>query len=187
MTDTQIIDLFFERSDQAISELAKNHEISVRKVAYNILGNLQDVDECVNDTWLAAWNSIPPQKPYPLRTYICRIARNLATKKYHSNSALKRNSQYDLALDELADCIPDCNTVEDVYSAKELAVVINRFLDTLSYEDKFIFMRRYWYADSLTDIAQMTNMSYSSISVRLHRTKKKLKKLLMKEGCLYEA
>lgn len=184
MTDLQIIDLFFERSEQAINELAKSHEKPVRKLAYNILGNIQDVDECINDTWLAVWNSIPPHRPYPLRTFVCKITRNLATKKYHHNSAHKRNSQYDVALDELADCIPDHNMVEDFYSAKELGEIINRFLDTLSYEDRFIFMRRYWYADSLTDIVRMTSMSYSTISVRLHRTKNKLKKLLMKEGLL---
>ena len=184
MTDIQIIDLFFERSDQAIPELAKNHEQTVRKVAYNILGNIQDTEECVNDTWFAVWGSIPPNRPSPLRTFVCKIARNLATKKYHSNAAQKRNSQYDVALDELAECIPDHHIIEDIYSAKELSVYINRFLDTLSYEDKFIFMRRYWYADSLTDIVRMTNMSYSSISVRLHRIKIKLKNLLMKEGLL---
>jgi len=184
MTDQQIIDLFYERSEQAIAELAKNHGKPVKKVAYNILGNLQDAEECVNDTWLAVWNCIPPQRPSPLRTFVCRIARNLATKKYHSNSAQKRNSQYDAALDELAECIPDQSSVEDSYSAKELSITINRFLDTLSYEDKFIFMRRYWYADSLADIVRMTNMSYSSISVRLYRTKIKLKNLLMKEGLL---
>ena len=184
MTDLQIIALFFERSDQAICELAKSHEKAVRKVAYNILGDWQDAEECVNDTWLAVWNCIPPSRPSPLRTFVCRIARNLATKKYHINSAQKRNSQYDVALDELAECIPDLHTVEDAYSAKELSIVINRFLDTLSYEDKFIFMRRYWYADTLTDIVRMTNMSYSSISVRLYRIRSKLKKLLMKEGLL---
>lgn len=184
MTDQEIIELFFERSEQAIIEISKKHGSSVRNVAYNILGNVQDTDECVNDTWLAAWNSIPPHIPQRLRAYVCMIARNHATKKYHSNSAEKRNSKYDLALDELAECIPDTDTVEDVYSAKELSMIINNFLDTLSYEDRFIFMRRYWYADSLSDIVQMTNMSYSAISVRLHRTKNKLKKLLTKEGVL---
>lgn len=184
MTDRQIIDLFFERSEQAISELAKQHEKPVRKVAYNILGNWQDAEECVNDTWLAAWDSIPPHRPSPLRTFVCKIARNLATKKYHSNTAQKRNSQYDVALDELAECIPDHSGVEDVYTAKELSMAINRFLDTLSYEDRFIFMRRYWYADSLTDIVRMTNMSYSTLSVRLYRTRNKLKNLLRKEGLL---
>ena len=184
MTDSEIIDLLLERSEQAIIEISKKHGQPVRNVAYNILGNLQDTEECVNDTWLAAWNSVPPHIPRKLRAFVCRIARNLATKKYHSNKAGKRNSQYDLALDELSECIPDLDTVEDAYSAKELALMIDRFLDTLSYEDRFIFMRRYWYADSLPDIAQMTNMSYNSVSVRLHRSKNKLKKLLLKEGVL---
>jgi len=184
MTDLEIIDLFFERSELAITEINKKYGVLVKRIAYNILGNLQDVEECVNDTWLAAWNNIPPQRPSLLRSYVCKIARNLATRKYHSNTAEKRNSQYDVALDELVECISDCNTVEDTYSAKELAIVINKFLDTLSYEDKFIFMRRYWYADSLTDIVKATDMSYSAISVRLHRIKTKLKILLMKEGLL---
>ncbi len=184
MTDLEIIDLFFERSEQAITELAAKHGGPVRKLTCNILGNLQDAEECVNDTWLAAWNSIPPNRPSPLRTFVCKIARNLATKKYHSNLAQKRNSHYDLALDELAECVPDNTTVEDICSAKELSEAINRFLDTLSYEDRFIFIRRYWYADALADIACMTGMSYSAVSVRLHRTKNKLKNQLTKEGLL---
>ena len=184
MTDTEIIDLFFERSDQAIDETAKAHGGPVRKVAYNILGNIQDTEECVNDTWFAAWNSIPPHRPSVLRTFLCKIARNLATKRYHSNTALKRNSQYDLALDELAECIPDGSCVEGSYMAKELATAIDGFLDTLSYEDRFIFMRRYWYADSLGDIALMMKLSNNAVSVRLHRTKNKLKSSLKKGGFL---
>lgn len=184
MTDSEIIDLFFERSEQAIPESIKNHGPAVRHVAYNILGNTQDVEECLNDTWLAAWNSIPPARPFKLGSFLCRIARNLATKKYHSNLALKRNSHYDLALDELSECISSGSSLEDEYSAKELARFIDSFLDTLSYEDRFIFMRRYWYADSLESIAQMCAMSYGSVSVRLHRIRNRLKKLLMKEGLL---
>ena len=184
MTDTEIIDLFFERSEQAIAALAQKHGAVVQRVAFNILGNRQDAEECVNDTWLGVWNSIPPQRPAPLRTYVCRIARNLATKRYHANTAGKRNSRYDLALEELAECIPDSAAVEDAVDAKELAAAINRFLDTLSYEDKFLFMRRYWYSDSLTDLAQMTNLSYQTVSVRLHRIKEKLRNQLLKEGLL---
>ena len=184
MTDEEIINLFFERSEQAISELAKKHGPAVSRVALNILKDEEDAKECINDTWLGAWNSIPPNRPDPLRTYVCRIARNLATKRYHANSAKKRDSQYDLALDELAECVPDCSTVESALAAKELAEIINRFLDTLSYEDKFVFMRRYWYADSLADIAKMAGMSYNSAAVRLHRVRGKLKKLLLKEGVL---
>ena len=184
MTDAQIIDLFFERSEQAIEELAKKHGGAVSRVAYNILGNSRDTEECVNDTWLGTWNAIPPERPAPLRSFVCRIARNLATKRYHANTAEKRNSQYDLALDELAACIPDGNSVEDAYGAKELAAAISSFLDTLAYADKFLFMRRYWYADSLADIAAMSGMRYKTVSVRLTRIKAKLKHYLMKEGLL---
>lgn len=182
MTDEMIIDLFFERSEQAISELDKRHGGAVGRVALNILGNVEDAKECVNDTWLGVWNSIPPNRPSPLRTYVCKIARNIATKRYHSSRAQKRNSQYDLALDELADCLPDSGSVEDEAAAKELAEIINTFLDTLTYEDKFLFMRRYWYADSLSDIAAMAGMSYNNAAVRLHRVKEKLRRILEKEG-----
>ena len=184
MTDAQIIDLFFERSEQAIEELAKKHGGAVGRIAYNILGNRQDAEECVNDTWLGTWDAIPPERPAPLGSFVCRIARNLAVKRYHANTAEKRNSQYDLALDELAECIPDRNSVEDTYGAKELAAAIDRFLDSLDYSDKFVFMRRYWYADSLTDIAAMSGLRYKTVSVRLTRIKGKLKQYLMKEGML---
>ena len=143
MTDEEIIDLFFERSEQAIAELAKKHGGAAANVARNILGNERDAEEVVNDTYLGVWNAIPPHRPDPLRTFVCRIARNLATKKYHANCAQKRNSHYDVALDELAECIPDSSSVEDYMEADELAAIIDRFLDTLSYEDKFLFMRRY--------------------------------------------
>jgi RNA polymerase sigma-70 factor (ECF subfamily) len=184
MTDEEIINLFFERSEQAISELAKKHGSAVSRVALNILNDEEDAKECVNDTWLGAWNSIPPNRPDPLRTYVCKIARNLATKRYHTNSAKKRDSQYDVALDELAECIPDSSSVEDYVEADELAAIINRFLDTLSYEDKFLFMRRYWFADSLADAAKMAGMSYNTAAVHLYRVKEKLKKTLLKEGVL---
>ena len=184
MTDAEIIDLFFERSEQAITELAKKHGGAVSRIAYNILGHVQDTEECVNDTWMGTWNAIPPSRPSPLRSFVCRIARNLATKKYHANTAEKRDSQYDVALDELAECIPDRSNVEDTYGAKELATAINSFLDTLDFLDKFVFMRRYWYSDSLTDIAEMSGLRYKTVSVRLSRIKGRLKQYLMKEGLL---
>ena len=184
MTDAEIIDLFFERSEQAITELAKKHGGAVNRIAYNILGNRQDAEECVNDNWLGTWNAIPPSRPAPLRSFVCRIARNLATKKYHANTAEKRNSQYDVALDELAECIPDKNSVEDTYGARELAAAINRFLDGLDFLDKFVFMRRYWYSDSLEDISKLSGLSYKTVSVRLSRIKGKLKKYLKQEGLL---
>ena len=184
MTDTEIINLFFERSEQAITELDKKHGSAVARVARNILGNSQDTEECVNDTYLGTWNAIPPHKPSPLRTFVCKIARNLATKKYHSNTADKRNSQYDLALDELEEYLSDSDSVEKAYEAQELKEAINGFLATLSYSDRFIFMRRYWYSDPVQDIAKMAHSTNNSVAVRLFRIREKLRLYLEKEGLL---
>ncbi len=184
MTDTEIINLFFERSEQAIDELARKHGDAVARVARNILGNEQDTEECVNDTYLGTWNAIPPHKPSPLRTFVCKIARNLATVKYHSNTAEKRNSQYDLALDELEEYLADNSTVEDAYDAKELAAAINGFMATLNYSDRFLFTRRYWFSDPVQDIAKMAHSTTNSVTVRLFRIREKLRLYLEKEGLL---
>ena len=184
MTDTEIISLFFERSEQAIDELAKKHGNAVARVARNILRNEQDTEECVNDTYLGTWNAIPPHRPTPLRTFVCKIARNLATKKYHVNTAEKRNSQYDLALDELEEYLADNSSVEEAYDAKELAEAINGFMATLNYTDRFIFTRRYWYSDPVQDIAKMAHSTTNSVTVRLFRIREKLRHYLAKEGLL---
>ena len=144
MEDSQIIALFYERSEQAIEELDRKYGAAVRKTAANILNDRQDEEECANDTWLGVWNTIPPQDPRPLKSYVCRIARNLAVKKYHARTAQKRSGGYELVLDELAECIPASTDVEDEYTARELSAAISRFLDTLCYEDRFCFVRRYW-------------------------------------------
>lgn len=184
MTDAEIISLFFERSEQAITELAKKHGNAVARVSRNILGNEQDAEECVNDTYLGTWNAIPPHKPSPLRTFVCKIARNLATMKYHANTAEKRNSHYDVALDELEECLSESGSVEEEYDARELSEAINAFLSTLKYTDRFIFVRRYWYSDSPEDIAKMANSTANSVTVRLCRLREKLRYYLMKEGLL---
>ena len=184
MTDTEIINLFFERSEQAIDELAKKHGNAITRVARNILGNEQDAEECVNDTYLGTWNAIPPHRPSPLRTFVCKIARNLATTKYHSNTAVIRNSQYDLALDDLEEILADSNSVEKAYEAKELRSAINGFLATLNPTDRFLFMRRYWYSDPVKDIAKMAHSTTNSVTVRLFRIREKLRLYLVKEGLL---
>ena len=184
MEDSEIIGLFHARSEQAIEELNRKYGAAVRKTASGILEDRQDVEECVNDTWLGAWNSIPPQNPNPLVSYVCRIARNLAVKKYHANTAAKRNNRYDTALDELAECIPSSVNVESDYTAKEISAAISRFLDTLSYDDRFCFVRRYWFADSVADIAAATHGKPHRISVRLSRTREKLHHYLKEEGLL---
>ncbi len=184
MEDSKIISLFFERSEQAIEELDHKYGPAVRKTAGNILRDRLDAEECVNDTYLRVWNSIPPQRPAPLISYVCRIARNLAVNRYHANRAEKRNSEYDLVLDEMEECVPSNMRVETELEAKELAAAIDRFLSTLSRDDRFLFVRRYWYADSVAELAAMTRGSANRISVRLFRIRKKLKKTLMKEGLL---
>lgn len=184
LEDSQIISLFYERSEQAIAELDRKYGAAVKKTVANILSSRQDVEECANDTYLGVWNSIPPQNPNPLISYVCKIARNLATWKYHSNTAQKRNGQYDLVLDELEECIPATNNVESDYEAKELSAAISRFLNSLSYDDRFCFLRRYWYADSVSDIATITHGNSHRISVRLFRTREKLYRYLREEGLL---
>ncbi|MBQ8076699.1 MAG: sigma-70 family RNA polymerase sigma factor [Oscillospiraceae bacterium] len=182
MEDFEIINLFWNRSEQAITELDLKYGHAVKKTAANLLRNQLDVEECVNDTYLGAWNTIPPQKPNPLVSYVCRIARNLAVKKYETNTASKRDSRYDATLDELAECIPATIDVEAEYAAKELSAAISRFLDTLCYEDRFCFVRRYWFADSISDIAAATHRKDHFVSVRLSRVREKLLHYLKKEG-----
>lgn len=140
LDDRKIIELFYERSEQAIMELSNKYGSVCTKVAYNILNNKQDTEECINDAYLGAWNTIPPQNPNPLVSYVCRIVRNLAIKKYHSNTAAKRNSIYDVALDELENCFPSAGSVEAELDAKELARYIDSFLETLSHENRIMFV-----------------------------------------------
>jgi RNA polymerase sigma-70 factor (ECF subfamily) len=184
LEDSKIISLFFERSEQAVEELDRKYGTAVKKTAANILRDRLDVEECVNDTYLRAWNSIPPQKPNPLVSYVCKIARNLAIDRYHASRAEKRNASFDLVLEEMEECIPSDMNVETEYDVKELTAAINRFLSTLNGEDRFLFVRRYWYGDSIEDLATLTKGNANRISVRLFRIREKLKKSLVKEGLL---
>ena len=182
MEDQEIIELFFARKEQAICELSNKYGTICSKVADNILNNRLDSEECVNDAYLAVWNTIPPKKPEPLVSYVCRIVRNLALKKYHEKTAQKRNSSYDVALEELADCLPSPSSVEDEISANAVAEMVNRFLGTLEQRDRIMFVRRYWYADSLDELAELFHKSKHYVSVRLSRTRKALRQYLCKEG-----
>jgi len=182
LEDSKIIELFFERSEQAITELSKKYGSICRKVADNVLHNRLDAEECVNDAYLGVWNTIPPQRPDPLLSYVCRIVRNLAIKKYHENTAQKRNSFYDIALDEFEDCIPASLSVEDEIEAKEVSTLINSFLETLDKQSRVMFVRRYWHADSIEDLANLFHTSKHYISVRLSRIRKNLKQYLEKRG-----
>ena len=184
LEDSKIIELFFDRSEEAITELSEKYGKVCKSVAENILNNQRDSEECVNDAFLAVWNTIPPQKPEHLLSYVCRIVRNLAIKKYHANTAQKRNSIYDVALDEIKECFPSLVSVEDEIESGEFSKVIDRFLESMDKQNKILFVRRYYYSDSIEELAELFRTSKHNISVRLSRMRKKLKKYLIKEGVL---
>ena len=179
MEDEKIIDLFFVRSEQAIRELDNKYGKICHNFSYNIVNSRQDAEECVNDAYLGAWNAIPPAKPNPLLSYIVKIVRNISLKIYWRKEAAKRSSHYTIALEEIEACIADQKTVEDEIEARELARIIEDFLDTLTVENRVIFMRRYWFSDSYKDIAELVGLSEKNISVRLTRIREKMKQYLI--------
>ena len=182
MDDIQIINLFFDRSEQAIVELSQKYCTVFLRVAFNILGNAEDAEECVNDAYLGAWNAIPPARPEPLVTFVCRIVRNQALKRYQANTAEKRNSAYDVALEELEGCIPSRDSAEDSVTAGETKDAINAFLATQDRTSRVIFVRRYWYADTVEEIADALGVTRHYVSVRLSRTRKRLRAYLTGKG-----
>lgn len=182
MEDEQIIWLLERRNEQAIDQLHTKYGTLLRQIAENILNNPLDAEECVNDAYLAIWNSIPPGKPDSLKGFLFRILRNQAIKKYHYNTAKKRNSFYDVALAELEECISSGDSMEQRFLEKQLTEALNRFLGQLPAKDRILFVRRYWYADSLEKIAAESGMSKNRIAVRLFRVREKLKRDLEKEG-----
>lgn len=184
MDDESIIDLFFARSEQAIKELDSKYGKVCHRLSYNILHNDLDAEECVNDAYLGTWNAIPPQRPNPLLTFLCKIVRNLSIMRHHTNTAMKRNSIYDVALEEIEDCLSSPETVEKELETKELARNIESFLDTLTEENRVIFMRRYWFSDSYADIAERVGMTEKNVSVRLTRTRKQMRDYLIERGVL---
>ncbi len=180
--DERIIELFFERSEEAIQELDNKYGKACHKLSYNIVNNRQDAEECVNDAYLGAWNAIPPEKPDPLLTYLCKIVRNISLKLYYRKGAAKRSSTYTIAMEEIEACIASPSTVETEFEARELARIIESFLDTLTVENRVIFMRRYWFSDSCKDIAEFVGLTEKNITVRLTRIRQKMKKYLIEKG-----
>ena len=176
--DEKIIEMFWVRSEQGIRELDIKYGKICHKLSYNIVNSRQDAEECVNDAYLGAWNAIPPATPSPFLAYICKIVRNISLKIYYRKEAARRNSTYTIAMEEIEACIADRNTVEAEMEARELARIIESFLDTLTVENRVIFMRRYWFSDSCKDIAEFVGLSEKNISVRLTRIHQKMKSYL---------
>ena len=182
MEDTGIIKLFQKREQRAIAELSQKYENTCQRLSYRILNNEEDAKECVNDTWLGVWNSIPPQNPNPLVTYVCRITRNLSIKKLRHNMAEKRNRYYDISLTELEECIPAVKTEQEPWEESEVTKILEQFLRGLDVDSRVMFVKRYWYAESIAQIAETFGMKENSVSARLMRLRKKLKNALEKEG-----
>ena len=182
--DEKIIGLFFARDPQGIRELDRKYGKLCRSLSYKIVNDRQDAEECVNDAYLGAWNAIPPARPVPLLPYIVKIVRNLSLKTYWRKAAEKRGGAYTLALEEIEGCVAGGESVEGEIEARELARILEGFLDTLTPENRVIFMRRYWFADNYKDIAEFMGLSEKNISVRLSRIREKLRQYLIERGVL---
>ena len=175
MEDEKIIELFFARSETAIRELDSKYGKVCYSISYNILNNNLDAEECVNDAYLGTWNAIPPQRPNPLLAFVCKIVRNVSIMRHRTNTAMKRNSTYDISMNEIEECIAAFDDVEKAIEAKTLAQMIESFLDTLTVENRVIFIRRYWFSNTYAQIAEHVGMTEKNVSVRLTRVRKQMR------------
>lgn len=182
MEDTEIIALYRERTEAAIAETERKYGGYLFAIAWNVVKNKDDAEEIVNDTYQAAWNTIPPEKPTVLRHYLSRIARNLALKRLEYNLAGKRSCKGTTALEELEECIPGSENVEAALEAKELERFINGFLAALPENDVTLFLLRYYYAMSIREISGRCGLSERNVKYRLSKVRKELKEQLKKEG-----
>ena len=182
MDDRKIIELFLQRSENAIAELsAKYGSISIH-TAYNIVGSYEDAEECVNDSYFAVWNAVPPKKPSPLLAFLLKIVRNISINRCTYNTRQKRNHQYCQCIDELDHCLASNEDVESQIETAELTKNIEDFLDSLSKTNRLIFIRRYWYVDSYESISKMTGLKENAIRTRLSRIRAELKRFLQERG-----
>lgn len=185
MEDSSILELYWKRSESAISETAVKYGAYCFTIAYNILTNREDAEESVSDTYLAAWNTIPPRRPGILSAYLGKITRHISIDRWRHLAADKRGGgELMLALDELSECIAGGDTVEQSLDRKRLRLCLNRFLETLPAPERQLFLRRYWYLDSTREAAAHLGFSESKVKSMLLRTREKLRRELKKEGLL---
>lgn len=183
MDDREIIALYFDRDEAAIAESQRKYGTYCTTIARNITESVQDAEECVSETWLRAWNSIPPQKPTFLKAFLAKITRNLALDRVRQKKAECRGGgSVPLALDELSECLTSRDTVEEQVDARELGRAIGGFVRGLKQRDGDLFLRRYFYMDTLEDAAAFVGMDPKNAAVSLHRSRKKLEDYLKKEG-----
>lgn len=185
MEDQEIIELFFQRSEQAIVELSYQYGSMMRRVSFGILQDFEDAEECVNDAYLGVWNNIPPERPNPLAAYLCRITKNLSLNRLRYQQAKKRNLSMERSLEELEEIegsLPAAGTPEEAWSEKELTKAIEKFLRGLDQKSRILFVKRYWFLISEEDLADEMDMRRNAVAVKLFRIRKKLKEYLRKEG-----
>ncbi len=184
MEDQGIIQLFFDRSEQAIEETDKKYGGLCFSIAYNVLDNREDSEESVSDTYLAAWNTIPPRRPNFLNAFLAKMTRHISIDRWRKRSAKKRGGgEIILALEELEDCV-DAQSVETEFAKKELTRVLNQFLLSLPETERNVFLCRYWYLDSIQTISQVSGFSQSKVTSMLYRLRGRLRKTLTEEGYL---
>ena len=187
MEDSAIIDLYWAREERALSETDAKYGGYCRSIAHNILKNREDSEECVSDTWLHAWNAMPPQRPSILSSFLGRITRNLSFDRCRRQNAEKRGGEMELALEELGECIPSGNQVEREVEARELGRVLEQFLGTLPEEKRRMFLLRYWYLMPNREIAQRLGWTEGRVRTTLHRVRRQLMTYLQERGMLDEA
>lgn len=181
MRDEAIIRLYFERDERAIGETGAKYGPYCSKIALNLLSVPEDAEECVQDTYLAAWNRIPPERPTALRVFLGRITRNLAISRYRRNKAQKRCAGMEEQLEELADCLPGSEGAEREFERRELGRIISRWLDGLPDGDRTLFVRRYWYGESVEELARDRGARPNTVAQRLRRLRLSLRDTLEKE------
>lgn len=180
MEDAKIVELYWDRDQSAITQTANKYGKYCLSIAGNILGNHEDAEECVNDTYMQAWNSMPEHRPAVLSTYLGKITRNLSFNRYKYERAKKRGgSEIPEVLDELSGCVAGTANIEMEIEYKELLMAINAFLETLPLKKRSIFVCRYWYAESISDIAKQYGMRENTVSMTLNRLRGKLQKYLV--------
>lgn len=182
MNDSMIVELYWARDEGAIEKTAEKYGGYCSAISINILGNNEDANECVNDTYLRAWNSMPEQRPDNLRTFLGKITRNLSFNRYRDRNAQKRGGETALALSELEECIPGGSSIEKDMDSLIITSALNRFLDGLSDEHRRVFVHRYWHLSPIREIAKRFNMSESKVKSMLMRLRERLRNDLEKEG-----
>ena len=183
MEDTKIIDLYFARNEQAVTETANKYGAYCFALANSILPDKLDAEEAVSDTYWKTWNAIPPHRPAVLKLFLAKITRNLGFTRWRSINAQKRGGgEIDLVLEELSECVAATGSAEEVLNGKELAKAVRAFLDTIPLREQDIFLRRYFFVEESASIAKRYGMKQATVLRTLSRTRMKLKKYLAKEG-----